>query len=145
MWLSDHDYYFIYDKVPRLAVDVVIKREGKIVLIKRGIEPYLHFWHIPGGTLYKDESVIEAAIRIAKSETGLDVEFVKLLGFMEFPEEKRGDITMKTVSLAVEVETASGELTHDENAEDIAWFDDFTDPMDQTQKMFLIEHKIIAK
>ena len=73
--LSNEDFAYIYSKVPRFNVDLVLHaQDGGVVLIQRSIEPHIGSWHVPGGTLYKDETIQAAAIRIAKSETGLDVE-----------------------------------------------------------------------
>ncbi|MCF7843492.1 NUDIX domain-containing protein [Candidatus Gracilibacteria bacterium] len=118
-WLSDSDFNFIYNKVPRLNVDLVIRKEGGIVLVQRAIEPCLGYWHLPGGTVYKNETIKDASIRIAKNETGLDVDFIKCLSYIEFLNEDRKHINMHTISLAVEVLAIGGDLLHDKNAKDI--------------------------
>lgn len=72
---------------PILTVDIVIKTdEGKIVLIRRGKEPYKGMVSIPGGRVEVGETVENAAIREAKEETGLDVGLIKLLGVYSEPD-----------------------------------------------------------
>ena len=57
---------------PRLVVTVLpIADDGKVILIRRGIEPGLGLWAQPGGFLEIDETVNEAAVREAMEETGL--------------------------------------------------------------------------
>ena len=68
--------------VIRVAVDIALFtiREGKfqILLIKRGIPPFLGFWALPGGLIRTDlgelgEDPESAAIRELREETGLSV------------------------------------------------------------------------
>jgi len=118
-WLSDQDYNLIYSKVPRLNLDIVIHKDNGIVMVKRSIEPWINHWHLPGGTLYKGEVVHDATIRIAKAETGLDVEFVRSVDYMEFIGEERGDLNMHTVTIVIETNYKSGELLKDKNADEI--------------------------
>jgi len=57
---------------PKPTVDIIIKYEGKIVLIKRKNPPY--GMAIPGGYVDYGESLETAAIREAKEETSLDLQ-----------------------------------------------------------------------
>lgn len=58
----------------------IILRDGKVLLIKRGIEPYKEYWCPPGGVQEEEETLDEAARREVKEETGLEVEAVEELG-----------------------------------------------------------------
>ncbi len=143
--LSNEDFAYIYSRVPRFNVDLIIHVEdGGVVLIQRSIEPHVGAWHLPGGTLYKGESIYGAALRIAKNETGLDVEIIKQLGFMEFPEEKRGDLLVHTISVAVEVRAIGGELKQDANAKKIEIFTELPSPGIPEHFAFLTDHKILG-
>jgi 8-oxo-dGTP diphosphatase len=69
--------------MPTLGVCVVINDEqGNIVLIKRNDLPE---WDLPGGHVEEGESLVEAAIREVKEETGLDVEITRLVGIYSRP------------------------------------------------------------
>lgn len=71
---------------PILTVDILIKTDdNKIVLIRRGKDPYMGKLAIPGGRVEVGEAVESSAVREAKEETGLDVELVKLLGVYSEP------------------------------------------------------------
>src|SRR5204862_355722 len=66
---------------PRLVVTTFpITDTGKIVLIRRGIEPGLGSWAQPGGFLEVDETVHQAAIRETFEETGLLVDPGEIVG-----------------------------------------------------------------
>ncbi|MEO8468440.1 MAG: NUDIX hydrolase [Chloroflexota bacterium] len=67
---------------PRLVVTVLpIADDGKVILIRRGIEPGFGLWAQPGGFLEIDETVNEAAVREAMEETGLVVRPGDIVGF----------------------------------------------------------------
>ena len=61
----------------RLAVNVAVINEGKILLTKR--EDF-ETWILPSGGVEEGESLAQAAIRETKEETGLDVELTRLVG-----------------------------------------------------------------
>ena len=98
-WLSDEEYDFVFDRVPRLCVDLVIKSKKGILLSLRDIEPYKGLWHLPGGMVYKDEPIHVAAKRIAKKETDLDIRVNHFLGYMEFLHAIQNDHDRHMVSI----------------------------------------------
>lgn len=73
----------IYSVVPRLAVEVVIVRDGQILLTKRKSHGWAGQWHTPGGTVMYRESLHDAVKRFGLEELGIDVEVGKLLGYIE--------------------------------------------------------------
>ncbi len=143
-WLSDEDFNSVYGKVPRLNVDLLIRKNGEIIMVQRSIEPYLDYWHLPGGTVYKNETIKEASMRIAKDETGLDVDFVGCLDYMEFLNENRKPINTHTISIVIEVIAVGGNLIHDKNAKDIKTISKLSDvsPIVTEHLDFLQKHKI---
>jgi len=60
---------------PKPTVDIIIRYEGKIVLIKRKNPPY--GLAIPGGYVDYGESLETAAVREAKEETSLDLQNIR--------------------------------------------------------------------
>lgn len=70
---------------PSLAVDVLILFNDKLVLIKRGREPFKDLFALPGGFVEYGETVENAALREANEETGLDVKELSLLGVYSDP------------------------------------------------------------
>ena len=140
-YLSDEEFYSIYSKVPRLTIDLLIQNEKGTLLALRSIEPYLGEWHMPGGTVYKEETVEGAAARIAKRELGLTVSVKKSIGHMEFPNEMRAGNDIHTISIVVPVEILGGELQHDGGAEELRWFIDMPENTILQHKQFLMDLK----
>lgn len=107
-------------ETPKLMVDVVITSEEKVVLIRRGTEPFAGRWALPGGFVEVGETVEEAAIREAAEETGLAVEVARLVGVYSDPErDPRGH----NVSVAFLARVLSGELSAATDASEVALID----------------------
>ncbi|ABU82095.1 NUDIX domain-containing protein [Ignicoccus hospitalis] len=70
---------------PVLTVDVVVFHEGKVLLVKRGAEPFKGKWALPGGRVECGERVEEAALRELKEETGIEAELVTLVSVYSDP------------------------------------------------------------
>jgi ADP-ribose pyrophosphatase YjhB (NUDIX family) len=64
---------------PIPAAAVIIIREGKILLVRRAVEPKKGLWSLPAGFIEVDETVRECAVRELKEETSLDVELTGIL------------------------------------------------------------------
>lgn len=67
-------YTYEYPR-PMLCVDMVIlKKDGnktKILLIKRGNNPFKDHWALPGGFIEMEEDLIESAYRELEEETNI--------------------------------------------------------------------------
>lgn len=68
---------------PALTVDCTVfgfDEDGlQVLLIQRGIEPFLDFWALPGGFVQMDESLEDAARRELEEETSLSNVFLEQL------------------------------------------------------------------
>jgi len=80
---ADCDYVFYLD--PKLVACVIVDMNGKIVLLKRGIDPQKGRWVMPGGYVDRGEEVIAAAHRETEEECGLKIEIKYLLGVYSYP------------------------------------------------------------
>ncbi len=66
---------------PRLVVTALpVTDDGKLLLLRRGIEPGLGLWAQPGGFLEIDETVNQAAMRETWEETRLRIEPGEIIG-----------------------------------------------------------------
>lgn len=65
----------------RIAVEIIIIHEGKILLTKRSEDCHVGpgVWCVPSGKVKYDEIPIKALYREGKEETNLEVEFIKEL------------------------------------------------------------------
>jgi len=68
-----------YPDRPVIGVGGVIIDRGRTVLIRRGTEPLLGEWSIPGGTVEIGETLEEAVRRELREETGLEVRVLELI------------------------------------------------------------------
>jgi 8-oxo-dGTP diphosphatase len=68
-----------YPDRPVIGVGGVIIDRGCTVLIRRGTEPLLGEWSIPGGTIEIGETLEEAVRRELREETGLEVRVLELI------------------------------------------------------------------
>ena len=70
---SDLRTYLDY---PFVGVGVVVWRDGKFLLIKRGKPPRMGDWSIPGGRQELGETLEETAVREVAEETGVDIRVI---------------------------------------------------------------------
>jgi ADP-ribose pyrophosphatase YjhB (NUDIX family) len=68
----------IHYQNPRVIVGCVPIWEDKVMLCKRGIEPQLGFWNLPGGFMENGETAMEGAAREMLEETGGSVRIIGL-------------------------------------------------------------------
>jgi 8-oxo-dGTP diphosphatase len=68
-----------YPSSPVVGVGGVVIEDGRALLIRRGSEPLLGQWSIPGGTLELGESLQAGVARELLEETGLEVRVLDLI------------------------------------------------------------------
>jgi ADP-ribose pyrophosphatase YjhB (NUDIX family) len=72
---------------PRLVVSTLpVTADGRLVLIRRGIEPGHGMWAQPGGFLEIDETAHEGAVRETLEETGYIVDPDEVIGVYTRPQ-----------------------------------------------------------
>ena len=65
---------------PKLAAVTLVAFDGKLALVRRGVEPHLGRWSFPSGYVDRGERVEDAAVRETLEETGLHVRLNGLVG-----------------------------------------------------------------
>ena len=65
---------------PKVTAATIVESEGKVLMVRRGMEPGLGLWSLPGGYVDRGEVVETAAEREVMEETGLDVRIRGLVG-----------------------------------------------------------------
>lgn len=136
--LTEEQFRDIYAKVPRLCVDLIIRKDDSILLSKRKIDPYRGLWHLPGGTVYFGETLEAAIKRVAQNELGLEVRSKALLGFLEFPDEFKGSWHGWPISLEFEIEVVRGQIRGSTQADEINYFKKLPPATIPTHVRFLI-------
>ncbi len=101
---------------PVPTVDIIIEKEGGIVLVKRKNPP--SGWALPGGFVDYGESLEAAALREAKEETSLDVDRLRQFGAYSDPERDPRGHTISVVFTG----RGMGDLRAGDDAKEIAIF-----------------------
>ncbi len=125
--LNAEDYAHYRDTMPVVSVDMIIfNSEGKALLGKRLNEPARGTWFVPGGRLWKDESLGDATRRISKQEIGVELSPIRTLGTYEQvytdAEKGRHFITMAVVA-QLPRPMAEYQLNHDDQHSELKWWD----------------------
>ncbi len=128
----------IYSKVPKLSVEVIVFKEGKILLTRRAITPGIGEWHTPGGTVLKGEKLNQTVKRVAKEELGLSVDIVKFLGIIEY--DKFINKYEQGISLAFLVSPKDkGKITLDRQSDKYEYFQELPKNTIRKQRDFCVE------
>src|SRR3954468_4236594 len=116
---------FVFYLDPKIAVGTIIESQpGRIVLVRRAIEPGYGQWVFPGGYVDRGEPLPDAAIREAREECGLDVRLDGLVNIYSYPG--------RTPVIVVYAATPTGgSLAIDDECLESAAFDSATIPWDQ--------------
>jgi ADP-ribose pyrophosphatase YjhB (NUDIX family) len=81
---------FVFFREPKLAVGALVEGAGKVLLVKRAVDPKLGYWCLPAGYVEYDEGPVEAAIREVREETGIVVRVKELLAAYHVRSDPRG-------------------------------------------------------
>jgi len=109
----------IFYENPTPVVAVIARGdEGKILLIKRKIEPCKGEWALPSGFMELEESPVEAALRELAEETGLKGKLKRLIGVYPNNSEIHGYL----VTIIYEVKILGGKLCAGDDAEEAEFF-----------------------
>jgi len=94
-------------------------RDGKVLLVKRAIEPYNGFWVLPGGHVERHETVEDALRREMREELGIDVEIIDMIGVFSDPDRD----PRQTISIAFLCRPKSKDIKLNFEASEHKWFD----------------------
>jgi 8-oxo-dGTP diphosphatase len=116
-----------------ISIDAVIVDNKKILLIKRGSDPYKGFWALPGGYVEWNESTQDAVKREVKEELNLDVIACDLIGVYSNPERHPKQV----IDIAYSVKT-TGDPKSGDDATDFVWL-----PLTELPDELAFDHRII--
>lgn len=115
-------YQYKYEH-PAVTTDCVIFTyedwKLKVLLVKRGGEPYKGEWALPGGFLRNDETAKEGALRELREETGLEASAVGELGVFSDPFR---DPRERVITIAFYALVKPSEVEGGDDADEAAWF-----------------------
>jgi ADP-ribose pyrophosphatase YjhB (NUDIX family) len=139
--LPKDEFDWIFSRVPRLTVEVVISSPQRGVLLTlRDIEPCKGMWHLPGGTVRFGEPLVDAVARVARDELGLTVDVGELLGYIEYPSHFENGL-----DCPVGVAFAAAISDEGHPPANGAWFPALPQNMHDEQKDFLAAHLAVER
>ncbi len=102
----------------KVSAGVRIVNNGKLLLVKRGHDPYRGTWHMPAGYVEIDETPAQAAEREAREETGLTVRADRLVDCYLDTNDPRGNV----IILLFDATVLDGKLTPSDETEELGFF-----------------------
>jgi ADP-ribose pyrophosphatase YjhB (NUDIX family) len=105
---------------PKVGVGVVAVQDGRLLLVRRGVEPGKGLWALPAGYVDAGEDPRVAAAREAQEETGLVVEVGAVVDV--YASAVTGGHRGASFFLAFEATVVGGELAAADDALDAGFF-----------------------
>lgn len=105
---------------PWITADGIVLHGEKLVLIKRGNEPFKGMYALPGGIVEYGERVEDCVIREIREETGLETEVMNLVGVFSAPDrDPRGHF----ITIAYNLKVVGGEIGAGDDAAEVMLFE----------------------
>jgi len=95
-----------------------VEQDGRVLLVRRSVDPKQGWWCIPSGFVEYDEAPEEAAVRECKEETGLDVRLIGLLEVYHYRSDFRGS----GILIVYRAKVVGGELRPGDDASEARFF-----------------------
>ena len=134
---SEFPYQYRYEHMA-VTTDCVIftfeERQLKVLLVRRGGEPFKGSWSFPGGFLQLNETAMDGALRELREETGLVASAIGELGV--FSDVNR-DPRERVITIAYYALVKPSEVIGGDDADEAAWF-----PVDSLPEL-AFDHKKI--
>ena len=105
--LDDQIFKTVVDSTPLISIDILIKKDNKILLGKRVNKPAQGYFFSIGGRINKNETIDNAMKRIALNELNIDLKStLEFIGVFEhfYDDSIYKDVSTHYVNLAYEYE-----------------------------------------
>lgn len=112
-----------YPDRPRVGVGAVVIKDGRVLLVRRGIPPNKGLWAIPGGSLKLGETLQQGAEREILEETGITIRAGDPFYSFDFIQrDGNGRILFHYVIVDMMGDYIAGEVKAADDAQDARWF-----------------------
>lgn len=109
---------------PLIGVGVVVFKDDRVLLIRRGKAPRQGAWSLPGGRQKLGETVRAAALREVREETALDVELMGMLDVVDsLTRDDQGELTHHYTLIDFLAVWRGGEAKAGSDAAAVTWAD----------------------
>jgi len=105
--LDDQAFKAVIRSTPLISIDLLVKKDNKILLGKRINKPAQGYLFSIGGRIYKNETIDSAMMRIAKNELNIELKLMpRFIGVFEhfYDDSIYEDVSTHYVNLAYEIE-----------------------------------------
>jgi 8-oxo-dGTP diphosphatase len=112
-----------YPKSPVVIAAVLVRKDDRVLLAKRGGEPYKGLWAPPGGSVELGETVFEAGKREVREETAIDIEIEGIQEIDDFiRHDAEGMVQAHLVIIRLLGSYVGGTARADSDADDVGWY-----------------------
>ena len=141
MYIADELYEKIKLSLPIACVDILLLHEDKFLLVRRNKEPAKGSWWFPGGRVFKNELIFNAAIRKGKEELGLQLKPLELISVEESIFDENDGTNVHTINIVVKMRKIynSQTIVLDHTHSEFAWLDEVSVDLHQCVKRPLLK------
>jgi colanic acid biosynthesis protein WcaH len=123
--LNDKIFKIVVDSAPLVSIDILLKKDNKVLLGRRANKPAQDYFFSTGGRINKNETIDNAMARIALNELNVDLKSVpKFIGVFEhfYDDSIYKDVSTHYVNLAYEYEVKEVLDLPNEQHNEYQWF-----------------------
>ena len=105
--LNNQTFKTVINSTPLISIDLLVKKDNKILLGKRINKPAQNYLFSIGGRVYKNETINGVMMRIAKNELNIELKSTpRFLGVFEhfYDDSIYQNVSTHYVNLAYEIE-----------------------------------------
>ncbi len=117
---------------PKVSAVAVVEQDGKVLMVKRALEPGIGLWSLPGGYVDRGEVVERAVEREVAEETSLEIEATEVLAVSS-------ESGSQVILISYDSRFIGGELKGGPEVTDASFFD----PMDLPPLAFPRDRQIL--
>jgi ADP-ribose pyrophosphatase len=111
-----------YPDRPVVGIGAVVIRDGKVLLIRRGVAPGKGLWAVPGGSLELGETLQQGAEREILEETGITIRAREpIYAFDFFERDPDGRIRFHFVIVDLAADYIRGDVKGADDALEARW------------------------
>ena len=123
--LDDTTFKTIIDSAPLISIDILLKKDNKILLGKRINKPAQGYFFSTGGRINKNESIDNAMARVALNELNIELKSIpKFIGVFEhfYNDSIYKNVSTHYVDIAYEYEVKEIPDLPTEQHSEYKWF-----------------------